>query len=255
MSEKLLVSIITVSFNSAETIKDTINSVINQNYRPIEYVFVDGQSNDDTLMIIKSFIPTFMEHNIRIKIISEKDDGLYDAMNKGIKISEGGIICILNSDDFYTHNAVISKVVDKMSMSDCVISNLKYVNRYNVNKVERVWKTKVGKFIFGWNPPHPSTFFTREVYLKYGLYRTDLRISSDYDFLFRTIHINKIRVSYLNDYVVSMRNGGESTKNIRSNLVGNMEIYDILKIHKQRFKIFIITARFLNKAFQFKIKK
>jgi glycosyltransferase involved in cell wall biosynthesis len=248
-----LVSIITVSYNSKKTIVNTIESILIQDYEKIEHVIVDGLSNDDTINTALSFKNEYEKKGYVLKIIQEKDDGIYDAMNKGIKISEGQIVGILNSDDFYSKSNVISKVVGKMILenAECLISNINFVQQNNVSKIVRVWRTKIGNFNYGWNPPHPSTFLRKEVYKIYGFYRTDFKISSDYDLLYRVIHKGKIKVIYLDDFIVNMRIGGASTRNIKSNITATKEIYRSLKSHKHRLILIVILIRLFRKIGQY----
>jgi glycosyltransferase involved in cell wall biosynthesis len=247
------VSLITVSYNSENTIADTIESILKQKYDNIEYIIVDGFSSDNTVSLAKSYEPMFKNRGYSFKIISEKDSGLYDAMNKGIKLSTGYIIGILNSDDFYVDELVIEKVVNKMisENSDCLYADLLYVDEKNIEKIVRRWKANRGDFILGWNPPHPTTFITKKVYDKFGLYKTDYKISSDYDLLYRIIHKGKIKTSYFEEYIVKMRVGGKSTSGIKSNIVSNKEIYNTLKENNQRFKLLIVVIRLVIKIKQF----
>lgn len=251
--KKPLVTLITVSFNSEKTIKDTIESILKQNYDKIEYLIIDGLSKDKTVTIAKEYEMKFIEKGYSYKIISEKDKGLYDAMNKGIKIANGEIIGILNSDDFYVDKFVIEKVVRKMQSEnvDCLYADLLYVDETNIDKIIRKWKAKKGDFRLGWNPPHPTTFLTKKTYEKFGLYKVEYSISSDYDILYRIIHKGKVKVSYLEEYIVKMRSGGKSTSGIKSNIIGNKEIYQTLKENNQKYKLLIIFARILVKIKQF----
>ncbi|MBP7278807.1 MAG: glycosyltransferase [Sedimentibacter sp.] len=248
-----LVSLITVSYNSEKTIADTIESILEQTYDNIEYIIVDGLSSDNTVSIAKNYETEFKDKGYSFIIISEKDSGLYDAMNKGIRLSTGDIVGILNSDDFYVNEYIIEKVV-KMMMeenSDCLYADLLYVDEVNLEKVVRRWKANKGDFRLGWNPPHPTTFITKRSYDKYGLYKTDYKISSDYDILYRIIHKGKVKTSYLEEYIVKMRIGGKSTSGIKSNIISNKEIYNTLKENNQKFKLAIIITRLLVKIKQF----
>ncbi|HRC81396.1 MAG TPA: glycosyltransferase family 2 protein [Sedimentibacter sp.] len=251
--EKPTVSLITVSYNSEKTIADTIESILRQTYENIEYIIIDGLSSDNTVKIAKSYEPLFRDKGYVFKIVSEKDKGIYDAMNKGIKLSTGQIVGILNSDDFYTNEFVIEKVVNKMisENADCLYADLLYVDEINTEKVVRKWKANRGDFRLGWNPPHPTTFITKETYNKFGLYKINYKISSDYDLLFRIIHKGKVNTSYLEEYIVKMRIGGRSTSGIKSNITSVKEIYAVLKENNQKFKLPIIFIRLLVKVKQF----
>lgn len=247
------VSLITVSYNSEKTIATTIESIIRQTYNNVEYIIVDGLSTDNTVNIAKSFEKLLEDRKYDYMIISEKDKGLYDAMNKGIELSSGDIIGIINSDDFYVDEFVVEKVVEKMVTdgSDCLYADLLYVDGANTDKVVRKWKAKMGDFRFGWNPPHPTTFITKKTYDKFGYYKVEYEISSDYDLLYRIIHKGKVKTSYLDEYIVKMRTGGKSTSCIIGNIVSNREIYMTFKENNQRFKLFIIFLRLFKKLNQF----
>ncbi len=174
------ISFIIVVYNSKNTIKETIESVLHQDYPLIEYIIIDGQSNDGTLDIIKMYKDKIS------KLISEKDNGIYDAMNKGIKLANGDIIGILNSDDIFENNKVISKVVKifKTNSINSLYADLKYVNRYDTDKIIRYWKSSPfikNSFKNGWHPPHPTFFVKKEIYEKYGYYNLNFKISADFE--------------------------------------------------------------------------
>ncbi|WP_244369894.1 glycosyltransferase family 2 protein [Pseudoalteromonas xiamenensis] len=175
------ISIITVCYNSAAIIEDTIKSVIAQTYDNIEYIIVDGGSKDETLTIVEKY-----KEHVDV-LISEPDKGIYDAMNKGIEVSTGEIVGILNSDDFYEREDVIRAVVENFDSSiDLLFGDLVFVKPENLKKVTRYYslpKFKRWHLRFGWMPPHPATFIRKEVYNQFGLYKTHYRISADYEFL------------------------------------------------------------------------
>ncbi len=250
MIEKPLVSIITVCFNSEKTIEDTIKSVISQNYENIEYLIIDGQSTDKTLDIVKKYEN---DSRIKFKVVSEKDNGLYDAMNKGIKLCNGEIIAIINSDDFYTDEKVISDVVRvfEKDNSEIVYGNLNFVDEEDKTKIVRKWIPKTGEFKKGWNPPHPTTFVKKSVYDRFGYFETKFRIASDYDILYRFIEKYKVSTSYIDKYLVNMRMGGESTKSIGNIIQGNREIAQSLKENGASNNIIIVFKRLIKKVNQF----
>lgn len=250
MLEKPLVSIITVCFNSEKTIEDTIKSVISQNYDNIEYLIIDGLSTDNTLDIVRKYNE---KSDIKFNIISEKDDGLYDAMNKGIKLCNGEIIAIINSDDFYTDENVISDVVKqfKTDNAEIVYGNLNFVDEQDKYKIVRKWIAKSGKFNQGWNPPHPTTFVKKSVYDKFGVFETKFKIAADYDILYRFIEKYKVKTSYINRYLVDMRMGGESTKSIKNIIKGNREIAQSLKENGAKNNNLIVFKRLIKKVNQF----
>ena len=214
------VSIITISYNSEETIEDTILSVINQDYKNIEYNIIDGGSNDKTYDIINKYKSSISN------IISEKDNGIYDAMNKGINISTGDIIGILNSDDIYNDKNVITDLVLNIKENDAIYADLVYVDRLNTNKVNRYWKSdkyKENAFLYGWMPPHPTFFVKRKCYNKYGLYNTTLKSASDYELMLRFIYKYKISLTYLPRVITKMRIGGVSNITLVNRYKANRE--------------------------------
>lgn len=213
-------SIITVSYNSQVTIANTIDSVLKQDYDNIEYIIVDGGSSDNTLGIISESRVKLLGRQIDFKLISEKDNGIYDAINKGIRISTGDIVGILNSDDAYYDDLVISKIAACFNNNDidCVYGNLKYVDK-NTNHIKRVWRSKEfkkGLFYKSWTPAHPTFYCKKEIYNKYGLYKTNYKIASDVELMFRYLEIHAIRSLYLNEYFINMSTGGVSNNGLSS---------------------------------------
>ena len=176
------VSIITVCFNSAETIQNTFDSIRNQTYNNIELIVIDGASNDGTLDIIES------NKDIISKMVSEPDQGLYDAMNKGVNIANGDIVAILNSDDIFPSDDVIANVINKFQETNCDIlyGNINYKNKKG--ETVRIWDSSPylkGSFFKGWHPPHPSLFIKKSVYDRCGLFDTDFKIAADFEFMLR----------------------------------------------------------------------
>jgi glycosyltransferase len=244
------VSIITISYNSAETIEDTIKSVVSQDYPNIEYIIIDGASKDETLTIVGQYKDKIA------KVISEKDKGIYDAMNKGVDHATGDIIGILNSDDYYYDESVISEVVRlfEQEQTDGLYADLVYVDRADPDRVIRYWKSgsyKDGKFLRGWMPPHPTFFVKREVYEKYGLYSTDLRSAADYEFMLRVIHKHKISLSYMPRILTKMRVGGMSNVSLKNRWRANMEDRRAWKINGLKPKWYTLTVKPLSKLLQF----
>ena len=222
MNNSLKISIITVSFNSEDTIQDTIESVLSQTYPNIEYIIIDGSSNDKTTDIVKSFgskIDYF---------ISEDDDGIYDGMNKGIRASTGDIIGILNSDDIYPENRIIEEIVDAFNInnSDTLFGDLVYVNPKKSNKVVRYWKSGIynrENILKGWMLPHPTFFVRKNIYEKHGLYSEKLKSAADYEMMIRLLYRYKCSVYYLPKILVKMRDGGYSNQSLWNRLRGNNE--------------------------------
>ena len=244
------VSIITISYNSAETIEDTIKSVVGQDYPNIEYIIIDGASKDETLSIIGKYKDKIA------KVVSEKDKGIYDAMNKGVENATGDIIGILNSDDYYYDESVISEVVQlfENEKTDGLYADLVYVDRADSDKVIRYWKSgeyQPGKFLKGWMPPHPTFFVKKEVYEKFGLYSTDLRSAADYEFMLRVIHKHNISLSYMPRILTKMRVGGMSNVSLKNRWKANMEDRRAWKINGLKPKWYTLTVKPLSKILQF----
>lgn len=228
------ISIVTATFNSGKTVRDTIENVLKQTYSDIEYIIKDGGSKDNTLEICKVYEPLF---GGRMKIISAPDKGIYDAMNKGIKMATGDVIGILNSDDFFTSDDVISKVVDAFVSDDSIdavygdihfveASNLKKCTRYFSSRFFRPWLLR-----FGFMPAHPSFYCKKGVFERYGLYDTQYKTSSDFEMMVRLLGKNHIKTKYLNMDFVTMRTGGESTAGLASKKRVNHDISNSLKSH------------------------
>ncbi len=215
-------SIITITYNSAATIEQTLLSVLNQTYQNIEYIIIDGLSTDTTLEIINTYKSKIGQ------VVSEKDEGLYDALNKGLKLATGDYIGIIHSDDFYIDNEVLSGVMKTFQkfQTDGVYGDLYYVDAVDTNKIVRKWKTGVYKknhFKWGWMPPHPALFLKRDCYLKYGYFSNQLKSAADYELMLRMIHKHQITLAYLPAFLVKMRIGGMSNKSIKNRLKANQE--------------------------------
>ncbi len=218
------VSIITVVFNNSKTITDAINSVLSQNYPNIEYIIIDGKSTDGTLDIIISYSDKIT------KVISEPDNGIYDAMNKGIMYATGDIIGILNSDDIYADEKVILDVANLFISNkslDIVYGNLVYVKAEDTNHVVRNWISKAYfKKYFEWGnvPPHPTLFLKKSVYNKVGLFNLEFKLAADYEFMLRLFKKFDFESQYSNRLMVKMRLGGATNKNLKNITNGNKEI-------------------------------
>jgi glycosyltransferase len=245
------ISIITVCFNSERTIEDTIRSVISQDYPLIEYIIVDGSSTDSTMKVVEKY-----STNIS-KYISEPDKGIYDAMNKGITMSTGDVIGILNSDDIFASNRILSDVVNvfvKNTEIDAVYGNITYFKDETTGKTIRTWITKpyYDKFFdHGEVPPHPSLFVKKRVYDSIGAYFPNFKITSDYEFMLRAFKIHNYKPYYLNKFIVNMRMGGESTKNLKNILIGNKEITLAWKMNNLKPPVYFWFLRFIKKVFQY----
>ena len=228
------VSIITATYNSALTVRDTIESVLRQSYENIEYLIVDGASKDNTLEIVKEMESQF---DGRLHYISEPDKGIYDAMNKGIKMATGDVVGILNSDDFFTSDDVIAQVADAFESdesNDAVYGDIHFVKDENLKKCTRYYSSKSFRpwlLRFGFMPAHPSFYCKKEVFEKYGLYDLQYRTSSDFEMMVRLLGKYKIKTKYLPLDFVTMRTGGESTAGLESKKKVNNDIARALKAH------------------------
>jgi len=244
------VSIITVCYNSASTIEPTIQSVINQTYPNIEYIIVDGLSKDNTLEIVNKYSAKIS------KIISEKDDGLYFAINKGIDLATGDIIGIIHADDLYVNNDVIHEIVQlfESSKADSVYADLQYVDREDINKIIRYWKSgeyKHGLFKKGWMPPHPTFFVKADCYKKYGKFTTTLKSAADYELMLRLLHKNKCSTAYLPKVTVKMRVGGKSNVSIKNRIKANREDKQAWLMNGLKPGLFTTIRKPLSKLKQF----
>ena len=246
----LKVSVITVCFNSAETIENTIQSVIEQNYSNIEYIVVDGKSKDDTRKILERY-----KEHISI-LLSEKDDGIYYAINKGIALATGDIIAILHADDFYCSNQVISSVVKTFQekQTDTVYGDLQYVHRNDTNKVTRHWIAGAFNselFRKGWMPPHPAFFVQRSCYIKFGVFNTDLKSSADYEMMLRLLEKHKCSTHYFPHVLVKMRVGGKSNVTLINRIKANREDKKAWLINGLKPRMFTLILKPLSKLGQF----
>ena len=234
------ISIITATYNSAATVKDTFNSVLAQTYNDIEYIVVDGLSKDNTVEIIKEYEPLF---GGKMRWISEKDKGLYDAMNKGIAMATGDVVGILNSDDFYTSNDALAVIAGTMKDKsiDAVYGDIHFVNVDDLNKCVRYYSSAIFKrslMRIGLMPAHPSFYCKREVYTKYGAFDTRYKIGADFESLLRYIFVNRIKTQYIKKDFVTMRTGGASTEGFSSR-------WQIMKDHLKAMKANGVYSNFL----------
>ncbi len=243
------VSIITVVYNAEQTIEYTIKSVLSQHYDDIEHIIVDGGSTDNTIRIVESYGEQIA------KFISEPDRGIYDAMNKGIKLASGDIIGILNSDDFYASPNIISTVVQRFQEKqvDSIFGDLVFVPADNLSKVVRYYssaKFHPEQFAYGWMPAHPTFFVKREAYDRYGLFKTDYKIAADYELLIRFLAKHNLSYSYIPMVMVKMRTGGVSTTNLRSNWILNQEIIRGCAENGIQTNLLKVFSKYFTKVFQ-----
>jgi len=244
------ITIITATYNSSQTIAECIDSVNQQTHQDIEQIIIDGYSIDKTLEIIKS-LP-----NRVIKVISERDKGIYDAMNKGIKLSTGKVIGILNSDDLYIDSKVIEKIASifETTSADCVHADLYYVNKDDTSQIVRHWQTcdyVPGAFKKGWHPAHPTFFVRKEIYEKYGLFNLDFSLAADFELMLRFFERYHVTSIYLPEPIVRMRLGGATSKNITNIILQNIECYKAFKVNGIKVSLLYPLYRLLPKLKQF----
>ncbi|HMP28843.1 MAG TPA: glycosyltransferase family 2 protein [Saprospiraceae bacterium] len=243
------VSIITSTYNSASTLRDTLESIANQSYTTIEHIIIDGLSTDSTLDIVKDFTHV-------AKVISEHDKGIYDAMNKGIDHATGEIIGILNSDDFYTYQNALQDVVAvfKENEVDCVYADLDYVDQKDTSKVVRKWKSgnfHQDSFSRGWMPPHPTFFVKKHIYEKYGTFNLEMGTAADYELMLRFLEKHQCSVAYLPKTIINMRTGGASNMSFSARLKANRMDQKAWKINGLKPSLFTTVLKPLRKIVQY----
>lgn len=248
------ISVITATWNSGKTIGDTLRSVLNQSYTNVEHIIKDGGSKDDTLAICNDYEKHFYTNEDKgrtIRILSDKDKGIYDAMNQGINAATGDVIGILNSDDFYTSDDVLARVAEEFANNpklEAVYGDIHFVKDENLKKCTRYFSSRYFRpwaLRFGFMPAHPSFYVRREVYEKYGLYDLNFRTSSDFEMMVRLFVKENIRAKYINMDFVTMRAGGESTAGLEAKRKVNRDIAGSLKKHGVYSNQFFQSLRYL----------
>ena len=245
------ISIITVVYNNEKTIRDAIQSVLNQTYTNVEYILIDGDSSDNTLDFINEF-----KHKISY-ILSEKDKGLYDAMNKGLKIATGDVIGILNSDDLYQDSEVISAVMEEFNNDtslNIVYGDLVYVKSEDTNKVIRYWKSKsyFTRFFENANvPPHPSLFVRSVVYKEIGLFDLQFKLAADYELMLRMFKKHNFKSKYINRLIIRMRLGGTTNESYTNVINQNIEIFKAWKKNDLQAPYYLMPLRIIKRLSQF----
>lgn len=246
------ISIITATYNSGLTVRDTIESILRQNYENIEYIIKDGGSKDNTLEICHEYE---MKFSGRMKIISEPDKGIYDAMNKGIEAATGDVIGILNSDDFYTSNDVLQTIADAFNENDidAVYGDIHFVNNNNLDKCVRYYSSALFKrrwMHLGFMPAHPSFYCKKECYEKFGYFDTSFKVAADFENLLRILYKGKIRTKYIKKDFVTMRTGGASTAGFASRQTIMKEHLRGLKKNGVYSNFFLLSLRYFYKIFE-----
>lgn len=242
------VTLITVAYNSGGTIRKTLESIQSQDYPDIDHIVIDGASKDNTVEIVEDF------QHVQ-KLISEPDKGMWDALNKGLAIAEGDIIGMLNSDDVYANNTIISQIVEafKTYPVDTIYGDIQFISRTDPEKVVRYYSSKhfhPGKFRYGYMPAHPSFFVKRTVYEQYGYFKPDYRIASDYDLMIRFLKVYRVSYKYLDLMMVNMLIGGKSTRGLKSTYVLNKEIVRACRENGIYTNLFIVSLKYFRKVFE-----
>jgi glycosyltransferase involved in cell wall biosynthesis len=251
----LKISIITVCYNSSSFIRSAIESVFNQSHSDIEYIIIDGRSNDGTIDIVNEYAGRIAH------VVSESDKGIYDAMNKGITLATGNVIGILNSDDFYPHSEVIAEVVREMVQNpaaDLVLGNVDFVYPDDLFKPVRFYssfKFALWKMRFGFMPAHPGAFIKRSAYDKIGQYKIDYKIGADFDMFVRMLVVARLPYVKLNKTLMRMRVGGVSTSGIKSYAISTNEILRSLKENQIYSNVLMVLMRFPVKSYQLLLSK
>ncbi len=280
------VSIITVSYNSASTIADTIASVQMQTYKNIEYIVVDGDSSDGTVEIVKQFVIAMQgsakdamqgrsegasqdlpedlskklinvaSQGVVTKFLCERDKGIYDAMNKGLAMATGDIIGVLNSDDFYCSNDVIEQVVlaFQNNNTDCLYGDLNYVDPIDTSKIVRKWRSGSylrKNFLKGWMPPHPTFFVRQSCYENFGTFDTQFKSAADYELMLRFLYKESLSAQYLPMVMIHMRAGGVSNVSLKNRIRANREDRVAWKINGLKPKWFTLLRKPLSKLIQY----
>ena len=249
----MTISLVTVTFNSVATIRDTIDSVLKQKFADYEYLVIDGGSQDGTVDIIKEYEPKFEG---KMRWLSEKDKGMYDAINKGIRMATGDVVGIINSDDFYHRTDIFSIIADAFTKNkeiEAVYGDVRFVNPDNLEKTVRYYSSKHWKpwrFRFGFMPAHPTFFTYKRNFEKYGYYQYDYHIAADYELLIRHLYTNKVPAKYLPVDFMKMRTGGRSTNGMKANILLNREIVRACKENGIYTNMPLLVMKYFIKVFE-----
>lgn len=247
------ISLVTVTFNSAATICDTIESVLRQSYSDYEYLMIDGGSDDGTIDIIREYEPRFRG---RLRWVSEKDKGMYDAINRGIRMATGDVVGIINSDDFYHRTDIFAVIADAFTQNkemEAIYGDVRFVKPDNLERTVRYYSSKhwrPWRFRFGFMPAHPTFFTYRENFEKYGYYQTDYRIAADYELLIRHLYTNRVPAKYVAVDFMKMRMGGRSTNGLKANILLNKEIVRACKENGIYTNLPLLFMKYFIKVFE-----
>ena len=246
------ISIITATYNSGRTVRDTIESVLRQTYTDFEYIIKDGGSKDDTLEIVKEYAPQF---GARLKMVSAPDQGIYDAMNIGLHMATGEVIGILNSDDFYTSDDALQTIAHAFAHYDidATYGDIHFVNDDDLTKCVRYYSSAVFRrwmMRFGMMPAHPSFYCKRSVYEQLGAFDTSYRIAADFENLLRLIYVGNIKTKYISKDFVTMRTGGASTAGLSSRTQIMKDHLRAMKANGIYSNVFLLSLRYIYKLYE-----
>lgn len=236
------ISVITVCFNSVDTIEDAIRSVAAQKYSDVEYIVIDGASSDGTQRVVERC------NAVVSKWVSEPDNGIYDAMNKGIALASGDVVGFLNADDLYAHPNVLSTVAKALAAKnvDACYGDVVFV-RGDLRKVVRYYSSSrfaPERLAYGWMPAHPTLFLKRDIFRDYGCFKTDYRIAADYELVVRLFRRHRIGYHYIPDVLVKMRVGGVSTRGVKSNYILSREIVRACRENGVKTNLFKVLLKY-----------
>ena len=243
------ISIITTTYNSEKTIEETILSVLSQTYQNFEHIIVDGASKDNTMEIVKKYES---KYEGKLKYISEPDKGIYDAMNKGIKMATGDVIGLLNSDDKYANNKVLKTISETIKETKCdgIHGNLLYMDEETMTRPQRKWITKSTNIKTGNITAHPTLYLKKELYDELGLYDLKYKVVADYNFMVKLLLNKDINLVHINEYLIHMRSGGVSSNGIKGYLYSLKESYRVLKDNNVRYAAIISFIRIIKTVWQ-----
>ncbi len=244
------VSIITVAYNAEATIGDTLRSVATQSHPDIEHIVIDGASRDGTMAVVEPYRPRLAH------VVSEPDRGIYDAMNKGLRLATGDIVGFLNSDDYYAHERVIETVTRAFSAEDieAAFADVQFIDPRTPSKVARRYSSRwfrPSRIGWGWMPAHPTLFFRRAIYQRSGPFRTDFRIAGDFEFIARVFTGQSVRYRYIPEPLVVMRTGGVSTSGLSGTILLNREVLRACRLNGIPSNYFKIGSKYLLKLLEF----
>jgi glycosyltransferase involved in cell wall biosynthesis len=245
--ETPLISVITVCYNSADTLSRALQSVVDQDWPYVEHIVIDGASNDKTAEIIEQF------RSRMAYVLSEPDEGIYDAMNKGLDRARGDIICFLNADDQYAHPHVLSEVANNIHDADALMGDVGFFLSTNPMRMVRRYRSDrfhPNRLAWGWMPAHPALFLKKAVVRRVGYFKTDYRIAGDFEFIVRAFHNQDLRYKYLREVLVNMQIGGVSTNGWRSKILLNQEVLRACRDNGIKTNILKVLSKYLFKVFE-----